>query len=105
MVGSVLQIKPILTFIDGRIDQFSKERTKKRALASVKELVLSQAARGDDAHVSVMYTGTAEEAQPFAGELKAALGVSDVLMMNLVPAIVTHAGPGALAVGFFTPRD
>ena len=33
LFGSILQIKPILTFTDGRIDQFEKERTKKRALA------------------------------------------------------------------------
>ena len=33
LIGSILQIKPILTFTDGRIDQFEKERTKKRALA------------------------------------------------------------------------
>jgi DegV family protein with EDD domain len=104
LVGSMLQIKPILTFIGGRIDQFSKERTKKRALARVKELVLSEAAHGDDAHITVMYTSAPDEAQAFADELKAALGVSTVLLMTLVPAVVTHAGPGALAVGFFTPK-
>ena len=31
LLGSILQVKPILTFTDGRIDQFEKERTKKRA--------------------------------------------------------------------------
>jgi DegV family protein with EDD domain len=104
LVGSVLQIKPILTFTDGRIDQFSKERTKKRALARIKELVLAEAAHGEEAQVTVMYAGVRHEAELLAGELQAALGVSQVLLMDLVPAIITHAGPGALAVGFFTPR-
>ena len=36
-----------------------------------------------------------------AAELQGALGGSPVLIMDLVPAIVTHAGPGTLAVGYF----
>jgi len=51
----------------------------------------------------VMHTAVPDEAAALAAELKAALGVNDVIIMDLVPAIVTHAGPGALAVGFFTP--
>ena len=51
LLGSILQIKPILTFTDGRIDQFEKERTKKRALARIKEVIMAEAARGADAHL------------------------------------------------------
>lgn len=104
LVGTILQVKPILTFRGGRVDQFEKERTKRRALARIVELVVAESARGADAHLTVMHTGAEAEAQTLAGELKATLGTEDVLIMSLVPAIVTHAGPGALAVGFFTPR-
>jgi DegV family protein with EDD domain len=103
LLGTILQIKPILTFRDGQVDQFEKERTKRRALARVKEVVLAEAARGEEAHLTVMHTGASEEALALAAELKDALGSAEALIMNLVPAIVTHAGPGALAVGFFTP--
>lgn len=105
LVGSVLQIKPILTFANGKVEPFEKERTKKRALARLKELIVAEAARGDGAHLSVMHTAAPEEAETLAAELKAALGLTDVIIMDLVPAIVTHAGPGALAVGFFTPSS
>ena len=103
LVGSVLQIKPILTFVDGRIDQFEKERTKRRALARLKELVLTEADRSGQAHVTVMHTEAPEEAKQLAASLKESLGSAEMLIMDLVPAIITHAGPGALAVGFFTP--
>ncbi len=103
LLGSILQIKPILTFKDGQVDQFEKERTKKRALARMKEVVMAEAARGADAHLTVMHTGVPEEAVALAAELKEALKVPEATIMELVPVIVTHAGPGALAVGFFTP--
>ena len=105
LVGSVLQIKPILTFVDGRIDQFERERTKRRALARLKELVLTQADRAGQAHVTVMHTEAPEEAKQLAASLKENLGSAEMLIMDLVPAIITHAGPGALAVGFFTPAS
>jgi DegV family protein with EDD domain len=103
LIGTILQIKPILTFRDGQVNQFEKERTKKRALARVKEVVLAEAARGKDAHLTVMHAGAPAEAAELAEELKAALGADDAMVMTLVPAIVTHAGPGTLAIGFFTP--
>jgi DegV family protein with EDD domain len=103
LMGTVLQIKPILTFRNGRVDQFERERTKKRALARVKELILAESARGSEAHVSVMHAGVRQEAEELASDLRQALGVDEVLVADLVPAIVTHAGPGTLAFGFFTP--
>jgi DegV family protein with EDD domain len=103
LIGTILQIKPILTFRDGRVEQFEKERTKKRALARIKEVVLAEAARGEEAHLTVMHTGSQAEAIEVADELKGALGTDDAMIMDLVPAIVTHAGPGTLAIGFFTP--
>jgi DegV family protein with EDD domain len=103
LIGSILQIKPILTFTGGRVEPFEKERTKKRALARVKEVILAEADRGAAAHLTVMHTAIPDEAAALAAELGAALGVTDTPIMDLVPAIVTHAGPGALAFGFFTP--
>jgi DegV family protein with EDD domain len=103
LVGSVLQIKPILTFVDGRIDQFERERTKRRAVARLKELVLTEADRSGQAHLTVMHTEARAEAEQLAASIKESLGGIEILVMDLVPAIITHAGPGALAVGFFTP--
>jgi DegV family protein with EDD domain len=103
LVGSILQIKPILTFADGQVQPFEKERTKKRALARLQEIVAAEAARGADAHLTVMHAAVPDQATALAAAFKTALDLQDVLIMDLVPAIITHAGPGALAVGFFTP--
>ena len=103
LLGTVLQIKPILTLTDGRIDQFERERTKKKAVGRIKELLLAESARGAEAHVSVNHAGAQQEAEALAAELKQALGTDEVLVLDMPPAIVTHAGPGLLAVGFFTP--
>jgi DegV family protein with EDD domain len=103
LMGTVLQIKPILTFRDGRVEQFERERTKKKALARIKELIMTESARGAEARISVNHADARQEAEELATDLKQALGAEDVLILDLPPAIVTHAGPGTLAFGFFTP--
>lgn len=102
LIGSVLQVKPILTLRDGRVEPFEKQRTKHTALLRMMDLVLSEADRGGKAYLTVMHTAVPAEAEALAGDLRRALGDQPVLVMDLVPAIVTHAGPGALAVGFFS---
>lgn len=101
LLGGVLQIKPILTFRDGRVDQFDKERTHRRALARLKEVVLEQYPRNAEGYLSVMHAGVPEQGQALADELGAALGVGQVPVLDVPPAIVTHGGPGVLGVGFF----
>ncbi len=103
LMGTLLQVKPILTFREGKVDQFERERTKKKAIARIHEIILAEAARGEAAHVSVMHAGVPDEARELAQSLKRDLDAPDVMVMDLVPAIITHAGPGTLAFGFFTP--
>jgi len=101
LLGGVLQIKPILTLRDGKVDQFDRERTHRRALARMKGLVLDQIPRDGSGYLSVMHGGVPDQAQALADELGAELGLARVPILDVPPAIVTHGGPGILGVGFF----
>jgi DegV family protein with EDD domain len=101
LLGSVLQVKPILTFRDGQVNQLERERTHKRAVARLKELVLAQIARDDSGHLSVLHADVPDQGQALADDLGNQLGLSQVPIYDVPPAIVTHAGPGVLGVGFF----
>ncbi|MGD2144598.1 MAG: DegV family protein, partial [Anaerolineae bacterium] len=101
LLGSVLRVKPILTLRDGRTDQFERTRTKRRAVARLKKLVREQIPRDGSGHLSVMHAAVPDEAQALADDLRASLRLPAVPILNVPPAIVTHAGPGVLAVAFF----
>lgn len=101
LIGGVLQVKPILELRDGRVEPLERERTRRKALARLKELVIERAARGPESYLSVIHADAPAAAQALADDLGQQLGVPDVMIMDLVPAIVTHAGPGTLGVGFF----
>ena len=93
LLGGVLQIKPILTLKDGRVEPFEKERTHKRALGRLKEIVLEQIPHDGSGYLSVMHAGVPEQGQALAAELGAAIGQPDVPVRDVPPAIVTHRRP------------
>lgn len=100
LLGSMLQIKPILIFKDGIVDQFEKERTYKRAYARLKQLAVEQCPR--NGHLSIMHADVPYQAQTLADELCNDFGLPSIPILDVPPAIVTHGGPGILAVAFFT---
>jgi DegV family protein with EDD domain len=104
LVGSVLQVKPVLTFVNGGVEVFEKVRTHKRALDRLKELVSTQISHKGDGYLSVMHAAAEEQAQQLATELGGQLGFSEVPILAVPPAVVTHGGPGILGVGFFTEK-
>ena len=101
LVGSMLQVKPILHLVDGHIEPFDKVRTHHKALERLKEAVLAECPRSPEARLSVMHADAPSEANRLRDELCEALGVCDIPLYSVGPAITTHAGPGTLAVGFF----
>lgn len=101
LLGSVLKIKPILTICDGRVEPFEKERTHKRAMNRLKELALEGCPPGGEGYLSVMHAGAPEEARELADELGEKLRQPEVPILNVPPAIITHGGPGILAVAYF----
>ena len=102
LLGSLLQVKPILTLEDGQVAPFEQQRTARRALARLRELVLERCPHTDDAHLSIMHADAADTARALAAEFEQGLGLSRVPVYELPPAIVVHGGPGILAASFFT---
>ena len=101
LLGGVLQIKPILRVHEGKVDQYERERTHKRAIARLKEITLEQIPRDGTGYLSIMHAGVYSQGKALADELGKMVGQSYVPIVNLPPAIVTHGGPGILGVGFF----
>jgi len=101
LLAELLEIKPILQVKDGQVESFEQQRTKKRALARLVEVVTEQCKGGDDAHLCVLQVEAEKEAEALVQELKSKLPVSDIPIYQLPPAIVVHAGPKAMGVGFF----
>ena len=101
LLGSMLQVKPVLTFSEGQVDTFEKVRTHKRAVERLKQLVLEQIAPGDVGYLSVMHAAADAEAAELVAFFREALGLTSIPIFAVPPAVVTHGGPGVAGVGFY----
>lgn len=100
MVGSMLNLKPLLRVDEGQIVPFERTRTRGRARQGLIEFVrgLPRTER-----LAVVYSTTPEEAEHLAAELSATtlLHRERVVVAQFGPVIGTHVGPGAMGVGVY----
>ena len=101
LLAELLEIKPILQVKEGQVEPFEQQRTKKRALNRLVEIVAEQCKGGAEAHLCVLQVEAEDEAQALVVELKSRVNVPEIPVYELPPAIVVHAGPKAMGVGFF----
>ena len=86
---------------DGRAEAAESQRTKRRALERLQEIVISQYPRTKEAHLCVMHGDAEKEAQNLAASLCEKINISNIPIYKMPPAILVHAGPGVLAASLF----
>lgn len=102
LVGSLLQVKPILLFKDGQVNSFESQRTKKKALARLVELVQTECPSSPNSELAILEADAMSDALELKTQFAESLHFENILIADLPPAIIVHAGPGVLAASFFT---
>ena len=98
LLGSVLQVKPVLCIRDGLVTPLERVRTFERALQRVIELARG-VDRGHGICAIVGHAGADEDAERVGRELAP---IADTLMIQpLGPVVGAHAGPGVVGVGCY----
>jgi len=98
----LLQVKPILGIRNGQAEPIESQRTHRRALQRLKELVIAERPKNKDALLTVMHGDAEEAANKLAQEFADIFDLPGVPVYELPPAFLVHAGPGVLGVSFFT---
>ena len=101
LFGSLLQIKPILTLKDGRIEPLEKPLTRKRAIARLQEMVLNECPASPESMLCINHIDAEEEACALAAFYSQKLGITEIPIYFAPPAIIVHGGPKIIAPSFF----
>lgn len=100
LFGSILQVKPILTLVDGRTEPAESQRTKKRALERIAELVINECPHNEDAHLCIAHAEADTDVALLKARFEKDMGIKNIHIYGLPPAILTHAGPGTMAISY-----
>ena len=97
-LGTLLRVKPIVQVYEGEVSMIEKVRTSRRAIPRLVELVESY---GPLDRIALQYAGSVNAAERLRQEAKDLFPPDEeITIMELTPAIGSHAGPGVVGLGF-----
>jgi DegV family protein with EDD domain len=97
LIGNLLQLKPVLTLKDGKIELFDKVRTSSRAI----KLMMEQVEKNKSwlTQLAVIHIQAEEQALKLQKNLQEQYGIT-VVVSEAGPVIGSHTGPGTLGIAF-----
>lgn len=102
LIGSMIQIKPIIWFDPtGKMVAFEKIRTLRAAKQRVTDIYKDALDSSGIEHVGLHYGDNYDEAAEFAKQLEELTGIP-VPLVRLSPVIATHTGPDILGLCYVT---
>lgn len=99
--ASLLRLKPVLSFDDGRASSIARPRT----WASAREQMLrrmSADVRGvSSLHAAVMHVDAQDRARELAGELESRFRPQELLVTEFTSVMAAHTGPGFVGLAYY----
>lgn len=100
LIGSLLQVKPILQFEDKVIVPFEKIRTKKRAMKRIVELFDKAYQKGEPLQAAIIHANNEAEAIEWKKEMEQQYPNAEFVLSYFGAVIGTHLGEGAMGLGW-----
>jgi DegV family protein with EDD domain len=104
LLGTALDIKPILHFEQGTIQPLSQARTKKKAIKELLTIATTRLMGQPMAEAAIVHVDCFDEAIKLKEEVVNQFGPHLVHISDVSPVVGTHVGPGALGLAFY-PQD
>jgi len=101
LLGTALQIKPLLQFKDGMIMPLAQARTKRRAFDKLFEIIEERLGGSRMVEAAIVDVENPEDAETVKGIIEERFSPSKIIRAGVSPVVGTHVGPGALGVAFY----
>jgi DegV family protein with EDD domain len=99
--GSMLQVKPILEVANGVVHPADKVRTREKAIARMKEMVLERVPEGTRIHACTLHTNVPERAMEVDEWFLQHFHCVEHWVTEAGPVLAARVGPGMVAVCWY----
>jgi DegV family protein with EDD domain len=104
--AGLLDVKPIVTLADGKLQMLERVRSRKRSLARVIELTMETLAARPPERLAVQHVAALKEAQAFKEQLCSVIPCpGEVIIAEFTPGLSVHTGAGMIGVAVVTAVD
>ena len=100
-MGNLLQLKPILTIKDGKLDMLEKVRTRKKSWARMIDLAAETLGERSIEQMAIIHTNVPDQARTFKQQFCAQLLCPDeILIADFTAGLAVHTGEGLIGFVF-----
>ena len=99
-LGTALQLKPLLTLEEGKIEALERVRTKKKAQARLSDIVVERIAGKPNIRLATLHANAADDANTLLEKTAGRLDVAEKVYSEVSPVIGTHVGPGTVGLAY-----
>jgi DegV family protein with EDD domain len=104
-MAGLLNIKPILTIQDGKLEMLERTRTRKKAWARTIDLINETIGEKSIERMNIVHTDSLDEAKEFETLLRENIACPDEInILPLTAGLSVHTGPGFVGVSFITEK-
>ncbi len=97
LLGSILNVKPMITLKDGEVVPAGQARTRSKGIERLFDFVKNATNIQD---LAVLYNTTPDEGQALAGRIGSIFSKEQIQLARLGTTLGVHGGPGLLVVAF-----
>lgn len=98
LMGTLLNVKPVLTLTHGLIEPLDKARSKRKGLERVITYIQEAVGTEKPMVAGIAQLETAEEAESVRQAMLERFNCKDCFIAELSPVIGTHTGPGVIGI-------
>lgn len=101
LVGSLLNIKPLISMEDGEIVALGQERSRPAVYRRMVELIAEKVGPGGKIKAAIVHAADEEAARILRELVEKSFECVEMLTTNLSSALAVHTGPGTVGVCYF----
>jgi DegV family protein with EDD domain len=104
-IGGLLEVKPVLTVIDGKLQLLERVRTQGKSWARAVELIVEATAGRKIERLGIIHVNALDAARGFETLVRAALECpKDALYAEMMPGLSVHSGAGLVGAVLVTAK-
>lgn len=100
LLGTALNIKPVLTLVDGKIESVDKVRTKSKAIERLVDLVTADTGGRTPVRLATLHANSESEARTALEYASTKLNPVEQVLTSVSPVIGSHTGPGTVGLAY-----
>lgn len=100
LLGTALNIKPLLTIQDGKVESVERIRTKTKAVERLIEVIGEQTTGKSPVRVASLHANAESEAREILNRVINLTNAVESVFTSVSPVIGTHTGPGTIGIAY-----